>query len=500
MVRRFFLLFVSVAGPFSLAVQAAWAEQQQSVSQHGITWTFDRKAQCGQFVTGDWWVVGPVTVTKVTPALGPADQNQKVDLPKNQFGDAAHQDDGRMRNGMMVVLEITHRQGYDSRGKDYDAALSLSLPYRLESNRSLISTISHDSAPNPSLTEKLIWPSEQKVRAVLKTAAILTCLSEAPPEDAFRPSYAGTEKRIFRLRDIQWDRLGRLNRPDGPVTPKFPWQAAPTWDEMERYFQRPWIDHSHSWIFCHVVPTENRAGYGREYARLVSLASVMLQLDEPQERKRKTLIGLVQLGIDLHGLVKLGMRWPADGGIWSGRKWPILFAGTMLGDDEMSDLSHEIPFQEDQQTYYGKGWAGQTVLYQMVAHHGSRRPYEERPPEEWDDMDRRSEGYRRCCNAQAWIGSVLAARLMKAQRAWGHDALFDYCERWMRQDDPYAAARGAHKRPEEEGATYDPLVSNMYFAYWNKAPEQPRAEKNLKWVWMKDDKGGTIGKWVPNPR
>lgn len=56
-------------------------------------------------------------------------------------------------------------------------------------------------------------------------------------------------------------------------------------------------------------------GYGREYGRLVSLASVMLHLDAPRERKRKTLIGLVQLGIDLQGLSEMGVRWTADGGI-----------------------------------------------------------------------------------------------------------------------------------------------------------------------------------------
>ncbi|NLF30348.1 MAG: hypothetical protein GX591_05605 [Planctomycetes bacterium] len=483
-----------------LACGGARAELRPSVSQYGITWTFDRPAECGRFITGDWRVVGPVTVTAVTPAPGPADPGQKVEAPRNQFGDAAHQDDGRMRNGMMIVGEITHRQGYDSRGQDYDAALSLSVPCRLEPGRSLISTISHEALPNPSLTEKLIWPSEQKVRAVLKTAAILTCLGEAPPADAFRPSYAGTDRRLYRYGDLRWERLGRLKRPDGPVKPQFPWQATPTWEEMERYFQRPWIDHSRNWIFCHVMPTENQAAYGREYARLVSLASVMLQLDEPQERKRKTLIGLVQLGIDLHGLVELGMRWTADGGIWSGRKWPILFAGILLDDPAMANLPPEIPFHEDQQTYYGAGWAGQTALFQMVAHHGPRRPYEERSPEQWDAMDRRSEAYRRTCNAQAWIGSVLAARLMGAQRAWGHDALFDYCQRWMMQDDPFAAARGDHPRPEEEGATYDPLVSNMYFAYWDQAPRQDGAEKNLKWVWDTDARGRTEGKWVANPR
>src|SRR5689334_7745850 len=35
---------------------------KQSLSQYGITWTFDRPVRTGQFVNGDWYVVGPVTV------------------------------------------------------------------------------------------------------------------------------------------------------------------------------------------------------------------------------------------------------------------------------------------------------------------------------------------------------------------------------------------------------------------------------------------------------
>ena len=38
-----------------------------SVSQYGITWTFSADRPTGQFVNGDWWVVGPVTITNITP-------------------------------------------------------------------------------------------------------------------------------------------------------------------------------------------------------------------------------------------------------------------------------------------------------------------------------------------------------------------------------------------------------------------------------------------------
>ena len=40
-----------------------------SVSQYGMTWTFDKPARVGQFVNGDFYVVGPVTVTESPPSL-----------------------------------------------------------------------------------------------------------------------------------------------------------------------------------------------------------------------------------------------------------------------------------------------------------------------------------------------------------------------------------------------------------------------------------------------
>jgi len=40
---------------------------QRSVTQNGITWTFDADCQVGQFYLGDWWVVGPVTISSISP-------------------------------------------------------------------------------------------------------------------------------------------------------------------------------------------------------------------------------------------------------------------------------------------------------------------------------------------------------------------------------------------------------------------------------------------------
>jgi hypothetical protein len=55
------------------ASDASWAPKPDNllltntISQYGITWKFDREAHVGQFVNGDYYVVGPVTVVEIIP-------------------------------------------------------------------------------------------------------------------------------------------------------------------------------------------------------------------------------------------------------------------------------------------------------------------------------------------------------------------------------------------------------------------------------------------------
>mgnify|MGYP000144353483 CR=1 FL=1 len=475
------------AGPEKQIPQSplAAAALRQEVSQYGITWTFDKPARTGQFITGDWWVVGPVRVVKITPEPGPAKLDTSA-IKINHWNDTSLKQDTTMRNGSMVVLKAGYSQGYDSRSGSFRKSDAVVLPLDLAPNRSLISSVSNTVLPVDHFNKDLMpWEKEKKSQVVMKAAAVLTCLDREPPADAFRPPYAGTEKPIFRARDIQWELLPKL-KPAGEV---------PSWEAFERYFQRPWIDHILSWSQQELVPNENQPNYGREYARLVSIASLMVQLDVPRQRKEKLTIELIQRGIDLYGLAMVGGYWNEGGGHSSGRKWPILFASMMLDKAEIAQLPETAVFHEDTQTYYGKGWFGQDVLWQMIIHHGNRTPYEEKVPEQWEKWDKTSEGYRTCCNAQAWVGTALAARYMKAIKLWNHDAHFDYIERWMREDDPYASARGTHPRPKAETTTYDPFVTAMWRAHRPQAPAQEMAGSPCKWF-LQGKKWG----WVPNPK
>lgn len=491
-------LFAFCAIILSLINLNVRAEQlMKEITQHGITWTFEHPARAGQFVNGDWWVVGPVTITAISPNPGPETPDKTFEVTKNRYGDTSLRNDQRMRNGSMIVRRAESKQGYDSRNENYDPSLSVVLPLALGPDFSLVSTISNREFPTENFAKRIMWQKEKSSRVTLKTAAVLTVLGEVPPADAFRPSYAGTEKTIYRASDLQWKLLKSLPAPTeiGPYPEWYEMRAPEEWAQMERYFERVWLDHIPSWEQSELNPNENQPHYGRETSRLVSIASLMLQLDVPREQKRKLLIGLVQYGIDLAGVAKVGGYWNWGGGLASGRKWPVYFASMMLAAPDLRTLPAKAIFHEDAQCYYGTGWAGQTALNWMVEHHGRRLRFEEKSPDQWDKWDKLSEMYRVNTNAVSWVGTALAVRLMEGIAIWNHDSYFDYCDRWMQQEDAYAANRGQHPRPQQEGKTNDPFVDAMWHMYRASAPQQPMAGNPRMLVWT--DSGL---KWVPNPK
>lgn len=449
------------------ATTSICASESATVSQYGITWTFAKPCQVGQFITGDWWVIGPVQVIQVRPETGPAPAEAKGKTVKSRYGATGLVDNPERRNGSMIVEQSGGKQGYDSRPVNYDASLSVVFPLELKPGVSLISTISGTGGVNPVLLKDIMWRTEASGNAALQAGAVLTCLDKVPPEDAFRPPYAGTDKPILRASQIQWAKLPKLASAG----------TVPDWAMVERWFERPWLDHIASWVFQLTGPQENQANYGREFCRSASIASLMLMLDVPQEQKKTLMIRFLQRGIDCYGLVKSGRRWSADGGHWNGRKWPLLFAGIILDNQQLRDAVDEGLFSEDQQTYYGTGFHGDTVLYQMVFHTGPKPPYEEKDPKTWDDGDKRSESYRHTCSV-GWPGMALSALLLHAKTAWNHDAFFDYCDRWMADEKSGGLP---------DNGKCDTFVQAMWDAHRAQAPQQPGGSVQRKWHWEKKE-------------
>jgi hypothetical protein len=377
------------------------------VERHGITWTFAHPVAAGRFANGDWWVVGPVEIVQITPACTDSG--------------------GRVRNGSMVDPDPRNpRQGYDSAmfgpdaGDRYEPARNVALgigparPLALRAGSSLVSTISHPEAGQ--------MPQ-------LDGCSILTCLAKAPPVDAFRPPYCGSQKEPrWTTHDLDPTRLARVEAVPG----------APDLRTLALRFERPWLDHLEGWTSRYLHPRDNMPDYGRDLADLVGQGALALQLDVPDAEKSPLLVNMVQLGIDLHGIVANGGRFAADGGSGGGRKFPVLLAGTLLQDDEMLRTARErkFAFAEDAQTFFVEetspgiwnhghgGYGPDDVGLAEWGNQHANDPSRDRKP--WT-----ADPYRRCCTVNGWLGFVLAARIMGLREAWGHEPLFAYVDRYL---------------------------------------------------------------------
>ena len=444
-------------------------ELTDKITQNGVTWTFDKQVASGRFVNGDYYIVGPVTVINIDPK------------PENG------------RNGSSLnPAPNADKSGYDSRLEmsRYDPSMRAPLPVSMKPGDMLVSSISVEK-----VGEIQNWLKKSASHSPIKSYSVLTCLAVEPPKDAFRPSYAdgySKDMKLFLAKDLKRDLLPRLAY--GKKTYKVE-KGSVGLKELEDRFARTWLDIL---FFEYDTPVEYMTGYPAETARAVGIATLALMTDLKPEEKEKLLTGVVQYGIDLWGLIRAGYPgWPGFGGHGSARKWPIIFAGMLLGDEAMSAPNKKYPnakFGEDMQTMYGNGWTGAKGMYAgHLGQDGEKYKkgwglYENLQPKDWPVASGDNSGfgkgtyigenYRRCCTSHVWVGEALAARLMQAEKNWGHPAFFDYVDRWMTEDDTAAIKIIKEQINQDYSAdwqrqkrAWDPFVQEMWNKYRNNLPK-----------------------------
>jgi len=402
------------------------------ISNNGITWTFDRDYTTGQFANGDYYVIDPGSGVNIVGITQP---------------------NGGSTDGSMINPSSQSSQGYNQNAPSYNATLnvarsvSASSPLRISKGDSLISTIGRT------------YDSKQ---TFVGSAAILTVLSTQPPAGSFRPAYFGTDKSIkYNKSGMDLSKLRRLPNISG----------MPSLSSTEDSIARPWIDTLAGWIGRQIHPANNMPDYGREMATVIGMAGLMLNSDFSNAEKEKLAIYMCQLGIDFYSIAVNGQSgWPADGGHASGRKFPIVIAGSILNNSSMLNVGDLTAFGEDQQTFYvsqAEVDITNSSAWNPDTRGGTPTPYSTSDigTPEWGirhayipayDNKAWSAMYRTCCTAVAWGGEVLAIEAMGLRAAWNHDALFDYMERYMNVD----------------GSQWSNWVASMWVRYHNNMGEQ----------------------------
>jgi hypothetical protein len=459
-----------------------------SISQYGITWTFDKPYLIGQYLSGDYWVQGPITITSISPAPS---------------GVAAADGSGTYRNGSMVNpmllndapngYALTH-QGYDDRATQWDSKLVVTYPLQLAAGSSLVSTQSVPEVPFtlPIQPDPLLVSgnpaapfTEAKVidGTAILNAAVLTVVATPPGADCLRPAFAGTDKTLYCKSQIDMTTLPKLPVP----------ASAPLFPLMQRQLQRPWTGIARNFARAEISAANNEISYGRDLSNLLGDIVLSLCLDYPDAQKETILYGLLQVAIDNFYASKLDTHlWQTNGGYSTGRKLPILVAGLVFNSNDM--LSIKADFQEDESTYFGSttmpaetlwnGWASSTNPYAsnvLFTFGGTYEPstspsggadFESTPPTNWANVPYsvpsagywafdKGETYRRL-NTPAMVGTSIAARILGLKSAWNHDAFFAYEDRWMNEDG--LANRTAIAAAASEGG-WDMLDPNASYSW-----------------------------------
>lgn len=427
----------SANAPVTISAPAPPPGTASSITKDGITWTFSSAVPVGQFVNGDYYVVGPVTITAVSPQ--PTTSSPYL-------------------NGSVKNLPTSNsKSGFDSRLNDgtdeswwFDATLRSYPPITLNPGDALVSSIS--LATIHSVPE--VMRASDMSASPVASMSVLTVLSSAPPADAFRPSYCDRQQTIYRAGNLQRNLLPSLAPPNPSNTPALA--------QYEALYRQPWVDTN---PFLFDAPADYMPSYGQHIAFADSYAGLLLMLNFPADQKVNLTNYLVQYGIDLFGCVQAGYGWPAFGGHRSGRKFPIILAGILFNDSGMKNVSANYPnqFGEDMQTLYIKNlppvgtyqqaWQGATVIY--GGHYGVQAdgtpvspglygPYEQLQPASWPILtppgEQLGEAYRRCCTSVSWVGEALAIHLLQSESVWNYPPFFDYVYRWMMEDDTQAVA------------------------------------------------------------
>jgi len=272
-----------------------------SVSQWGITWYFDKEYSCGTFANGDWWVMGPVEIVDMTPAW-----------------DGTH-------NGWEINPTFSSTQGFYAGNYGYNAEKRPEMPF----------TVSEGSVV------KVIGGENAQSHSIIKTAAVLTVLSESPAGGGplyFRPPYSGSEKPLIPVSKLRTDLL-----------PKYASVVnAPTLEGVREAFSKSLRMDHHSSKARQFRPSSAMADYQPENTASLNNAMLRLMLNDSIDAKMPALIQYTQHALDRAYIIKQGYRISPGTGHNPNHRVIAAWGAVMLDlEDVKTYLTTATGFHED---------------------------------------------------------------------------------------------------------------------------------------------------------
>lgn len=437
----------SFATNCSATIPQGTTEYCDVITQYGISWTLSGNAAVGQFINGDYWVVDPgggVSITGISPG---------------------YTESPRAMNGSMIDPGGSSLQGYDG-FISYSASLNVgigvsgSTPLVITGNHSLISTISNE-APGDFGGGNIV--------SYVKTAAVLTVLTSAPPANSFRPGAGDGGKTIYNYSQIRIDRLKSLGT--GVTTPSLSFMSGYVINKTRMV----WLVHSPDWSSRYMRPSDGLDNY--YYLDELTLGTLWLHSNTSQSNKVGLLVNLVQMGLDVYSFIEAGTGWGADGGHFPARQMLPVVAGVLLDVSEMYNVgvTHASGLgNEGDQTFYV---TQATVDAGVPSGHSPYTSDMIGMPEWMDKSSARDSSwladYRAISSgAPRWGEEATALALFGAKAVFNRPAFFDYVKRYMAinkgDPDPFGYTVPNQSTLLDRGGAWGQSMYDTYFeAYKN---------------------------------
>ncbi|OGZ49153.1 MAG: hypothetical protein A3C80_04625 [Candidatus Ryanbacteria bacterium RIFCSPHIGHO2_02_FULL_45_43] len=407
---------------------------RSSITQGEVTFYFDKAYQSGRFLTGGHWVVGPVTITRITP------------------------DYSNQNNGVMLNPQTSGSHAYDGDVSGFTTNLLLPIPSKISHGSSVVKAVSsrldhancttkYNGEDFPGILSPL-GHCERIASTAIHSAEVLTVLSGVPPRLSLRPPFVGSEKPLYDIQNVDFNLIPTLST-DGITLPSSSKRAG-----LLNVIKAPWLMHKTEWSGRDLHPS-NTLDYHEEITSYYSDVAVFILLDLPKVEKRSLIAYMIQRGMDDYFTHKIGH------GDSSFYYYPVLFAGHLLNDPDilnffkdshnaLSDQGSRMKTRSRDKFYFssdgtskivstivpkGRGWTGAKVLFRKQTSNGE---HEHLHPTEWSKVDAsgggsKMESYRRCCD-KGFEGMAFALQILGISSYTDHPPLFAYARRWKEEN------------------------------------------------------------------
>lgn len=396
-------------------------------SKEGIVWRFVNPVSYGTYINSDYWVVGPVMVSSVSPSTV-----LRADLTA--------------KHGSMLASQLsTSVQGFDG-------AATFQYPY--DSTLNAGNYISDSSPLILSPGTRLISVSSTDGYPIISVASVLTCVSATVESSYFRPGY--TDSSIDSLSSEYFVATSGNRFANFDLTTLrsiiTPGKTEATYNNLLSSVSSFWFDPFPGQNSRFLRPGTSMPLEDTLIAAAISNAALTINYYNSLITKSTIATHLTQIGIDNYSnLVNLGTSWAGRGPFGSSKKFTMLFAGMLLGNEDMLNVGRDYTvtlgatnkFPEDNQTFfvasgasginygYGNYVTSDIGLPEWGITHWSDPSYDS---SQWVDTSSYGSDQRRFFSMKNWVGYLFASKIMGLQNHWNNPALFYYFNRYFQKE------------------------------------------------------------------